>query len=115
MGKSILARSAMNMLSSGIQPQRTDIHPILPLYMVIATAFAGYGLMVAIFIPMLIHDTGFFDKSIPTATRAIYGGILLALYPLGQSLVLLLSALLLTNSEGNEYLLYRLYSQYFST
>ncbi len=70
MGKSILARRAMNMLSSGIQPQRTDIHPILPLYMVIATAFAGYGLMVAIFIPMLIHDTGFFDKSVPTATRA---------------------------------------------
>ena len=70
------------MLSSGMQPQKTDIHPILPLYMVIATAFAGYGLMVALFIPMLIHDTGFFDKSIPTSTRAIYGGILLALYPL---------------------------------
>jgi len=33
---------------------------------------------------MLMHDTGFFDKSVPTATRAIYGGILLALYPLGQ-------------------------------
>jgi len=72
------------MLPSGIQPQKTDIHPILPLYMVIATAFAGYGLMVALFIPMLIHDTGFFDKSVPASTRAIYGGILLALYPFGQ-------------------------------
>ena len=74
------------MLSAGMQPQKTDIHPILPLYMVIATAFAGYGLMVALFIPMLIHDTGFFDKSVTTSTRAIYGGILLALYPLGQFL-----------------------------
>ncbi len=74
------------MLPSGVQPQKTDIHPILPLYMVIATAFAGYGLMVALFIPMLIHDTGFFDKSVSHSTRAIYGGILLALYPLGQFL-----------------------------
>ena len=72
------------MLPSSTHPQRTEIHPILPLYMVIATAFAGYGLMVALFIPMLIHDTGFFDKSVSTSTRAIYGGILLALYPLGQ-------------------------------
>ena len=72
------------MLTRGVQPQKTDIHPILPLYMVIATAFAGYGLMVALFIPMLIHDTGFFDKSVSHSTRAIYGGILLALYPLGQ-------------------------------
>ena len=54
--------------------------------MVILVAFAGYGLMVSIFIPMLMHDTGFFDQSVPTATRAIYGGILLALYPLGQFL-----------------------------
>ena len=73
------------MLPSGIQPQRTDIYPILPLYMVILIAFAGYGLMVSIFIPMLMHDVGgFFDKSVTTSTRAIYGGILLALYPLGQ-------------------------------
>ena len=72
------------MLSAGMQPSKTDLHPILPLYMVILVAFAGYGLMVSIFIPMLMHDTGFFDKSVSTSTRAIYGGILLALYPLGQ-------------------------------
>ncbi len=72
------------MLSAGMQPNKTDLHPIMPLYLVILIAFAGYGLMVSIFIPMLMHDTGFFDKSVPTATRAIYGGILLALYPLGQ-------------------------------
>jgi len=74
------------MLSSGMQPNKTDLHPLMPLYLVILVAFAGYGLMVSIFIPMLMHDTGFFDKSVPTATRAIYGGILLALYPLGQFL-----------------------------
>lgn len=72
------------MLPASTHTQSTDIHPILPLYMVIATAFAGYGLMVALFIPMLIHDTGFFDKSVTDSTRAIYGGILLSLYPLGQ-------------------------------
>ncbi|MFA9408686.1 MAG: hypothetical protein ACERKJ_07595, partial [Candidatus Dadabacteria bacterium] len=75
------------MLSSGMQPKQTDLHPLMPLYLVILIAFAGYGLMVSIFIPMLMHDVdGFFDKSVPTATRAIYGGILLALYPLGQFL-----------------------------
>ncbi|GJM15837.1 MAG: MFS transporter [Thermodesulfobacteriota bacterium] len=74
------------MLTAGTTPNKTDIHPILPLYMVISTAFAGYGLMVALFIPMLIHDTGFFDSSVSSSTRAIYGGILLALYPLGQFL-----------------------------
>lgn len=73
------------MLSAGMQPNKTELHPILPLYMVILIAFAGYGLMVSIFIPMLMHDVGgFFDKSVSTSTRAVYGGILLALYPLGQ-------------------------------
>jgi len=72
------------MLSSGMQPNKTDLHPIMPLYLVILVAFAGYGLMVSIFIPMLMHDTGFFDESVSSSTRGIYGGILLALYPLGQ-------------------------------
>jgi len=72
------------MQPAGIESNKTELHPLMPLYLVILVAFAGYGLMVSIFIPMLMHDTGFFDKSVPTATRAIYGGILLALYPLGQ-------------------------------
>ncbi len=49
------------MLSSGMQPNKTDLHPLMPLYLVILVAFAGYGLMVSIFIPMLMHGTGFFD------------------------------------------------------
>ncbi|MGB3365115.1 MAG: MFS transporter, partial [Thermodesulfobacteriota bacterium] len=72
------------MIPAGIQPNKTDLNPILPLYLVILVAFAGYGLMVAIFIPMLMHDTGFFDESVSSSARGIYGGILLALYPLGQ-------------------------------
>lgn len=66
--------------------QKTDIHPLLPLYLIILIAFSGYGLMVAIFIPMLMQGGGFFEESIPRATKAIYGGVLLALYPLGQFL-----------------------------
>lgn len=72
------------MIPAGIQPNKTDLNPILPLYLVILVAFAGYGLMVAIFIPMLMHDTGFFDESVSSSASGIYGGILLALYPLGQ-------------------------------
>lgn len=64
--------------------QRTDMHPLLPLYLVILIAFTGYGLMVTIFIPMLMQGTGFFDESVTRSTKVIYSGILLALYPLGQ-------------------------------
>lgn len=67
--------------------QKTDLHPLLPLYMVIFIAFCGYGMMVTIFVPMLMHDDGgFFSTTVPQSTRVIYGGILLALYPLGQFL-----------------------------
>lgn len=72
------------MISARVEPSKTDLHPLIPLYLVILTAFSGYGLMVAIFIPMLMQGSGFFDESVPRATKAIYGGVLLALYPLGQ-------------------------------
>jgi DHA1 family tetracycline resistance protein-like MFS transporter len=53
--------------------------------MVIFIAFCGYGMMVTIFVPMLMHDSsGFLDASVTRSTRVILGGILLALYPLGQ-------------------------------
>lgn len=74
------------MLSARPNYEKTDLHPILPLYLVILIAFTGYGLMVTIFIPMLMHGSGFFDESVTRATRVIYSGILLALYPLGQFL-----------------------------
>lgn len=75
------------MLSAGsTNYQRTDLHPILPLYLVIVTAFIGYGMMVTIFIPMLMQGSGFFDESVARSTRVIYSGVLLALYPLGQFL-----------------------------
>lgn len=65
----------------------TDIHPLLPLYLVIFIAFCGYAMMVTIFVPMLMHDDGnFFTSAVSQSTRVIYGGILLALYPFGQFL-----------------------------
>ena len=62
----------------------TDLHPLIPLYMVIAVSFCGYGLMVAIFVPMLLQLDGFFVDSVSRSTKVIYGGVLMALYPLGQ-------------------------------
>jgi DHA1 family tetracycline resistance protein-like MFS transporter len=58
----------------------------MPLYLLIFIAFTGYAMMVTLFIPMLMHNTGFLDESVQRSTRVIYGGILLALYPLGQFL-----------------------------
>ncbi len=74
------------MLSAGIQPNKTDLHPLMPLYLLIFIAFTGYAMMVTLFIPMLVHDTGFLGASVSHSTALIYGGILLALYPLGQFL-----------------------------
>ncbi len=64
--------------------QKTDLHPLMPLYLVIFIAFIGYSMMVTLFVPMLMHDYGFFHPSVTRSTRTIYVGILLALYPLGQ-------------------------------
>ncbi len=74
------------MLPVGTQLNKTDLHPLIPLYMLIFIAFTGYAMMVTLFIPMLVHDTGFLGTSVSHSTALIYGGILLALYPLGQFL-----------------------------
>jgi len=74
------------MLSAGMQPKHTDLHPLMPLYLVVFTANIGYSLMFTLFIPMLMDGNRFFDASVPMSTRAKYAGILLALYPLGQFL-----------------------------
>ncbi len=72
------------MLSAGMQPNKTGLHPLMPLYLIIFVAFIGYSMMVTLFVPMLMHPHGFLDDSIVRSTRTIYVGILLALYPLGQ-------------------------------
>lgn len=72
------------MFSSGVRPYKTDLHPIMPLYMVIFIAFIGYAMMVTIFVTMLVRDPGFFGASVSQSTKLLYSGILLALYPLGQ-------------------------------
>lgn len=57
----------------------------MPIYFLIFIAFTGYSMMVTIFVPMLMHgSSGFLDASVTRSARVIYGGILLALYPLGQ-------------------------------
>jgi len=72
------------MLSAGMQSNKTDLHPLMPLYLIIFVAFIGYSMMVTLFVPMLMHPHGFLDDSVVRSTRTIYVGILLALYPLGQ-------------------------------
>jgi len=72
------------MLSAGMRSSKTDLHPLLPLYLIIFVAFIGYSMMVTLFVPMLMHPHGFLDDSVIRSTRTIYVGILLALYPLGQ-------------------------------
>lgn len=64
---------------------RTNIRPLLPLYLVVVIAFLGYSMMVTLFVPMLMHQTsGFLPESYTTAQRTTLLGVLLALYPLGQ-------------------------------
>jgi MFS family permease len=66
-------------------PERTNIYPLLPLYLVVVVAFLGYSMMVTLFVPMLMHQTsGFLPGSATTAQRTTALGVLLALYPLGQ-------------------------------
>lgn len=66
-------------------PARTNIRPLLPLYLIIVIAFLGYSMMVTLFVPMLMHQTsGFLPESFTTAHRTTRLGLLLALYPLGQ-------------------------------
>jgi len=65
---------------------KTDLHPLMPLYLLIFIAFTGYAMMVTLFVPMLMHHNGFFEGSATHSARVIYSGILLALYPLGQFL-----------------------------
>jgi hypothetical protein len=33
---------------------KTDLHPLMPLYLVIFIAFIGYSMMVTLFVPMLM-------------------------------------------------------------
>ncbi len=62
----------------------TDLHPLMPLYLVIFIAFIGYSMMVTIFVPMLMYDHAFFGGEVSRGTKTTVIGVLLALYPLGQ-------------------------------
>lgn len=65
-------------------PHRIDLHPLMPLYLVIFIAFIGYSMMVTIFVPMLMDGGGFFHEGAASGTKTVYAGLVLALYPLGQ-------------------------------
>jgi DHA1 family tetracycline resistance protein-like MFS transporter len=60
---------------------------ILPLYIVIFVGFFGYSLMITIFTPLILDNSGGILDSLPfRADRSIVLGVLLMLYPLGQFL-----------------------------
>lgn len=67
--------------TSGLLP---ELHPLMPLYLVILIAFTGYSMMVTIFVPMLMYDHAFFGGEVSRAAKTTAIGLLLALYPLGQ-------------------------------
>lgn len=62
----------------------TDLHPLMPLYLVIFIGFIGYSMMVTLFVPMLMYDHAFFGGEVSRAAKTTTIGVLLALYPLGQ-------------------------------
>lgn len=64
--------------------QKTDLHPLMPLYLVIFIGFIGYSMMVTLFVPMLMYDHAFFGGEVTRAAKTSTIGVLLALYPLGQ-------------------------------
>jgi DHA1 family tetracycline resistance protein-like MFS transporter len=66
--------------------RRADIKALLPLYIVTFVGFYGYSLMITLFIPMLMGNSGFLDPGTTAGRRSAVIGILLAIYPLGQFL-----------------------------
>ena len=62
----------------------TELHPLMPLYLVIFIGFIGYSMMVTLFVPMLMYDHAFFGGEVTRAAKTTVIGMLLALYPLGQ-------------------------------
>jgi hypothetical protein len=40
------------MLSAGAQPSKTDLHPLMPLYLIIFISFTGCAMIVTLFVPI---------------------------------------------------------------
>lgn len=66
------------------EPDPTPMGPLIPLFLVIFVAFLGYSMMITLFVPMLMHDTGLLPADASTGQRSLTVGILLAIYPLAQ-------------------------------
>ncbi len=65
------------------QTEATDLHPLLSLFLVIYVVSISHSMMATIFVPMLMHPSGFLDEAVVLSTRTMYVGLLLALFPLG--------------------------------
>jgi DHA1 family tetracycline resistance protein-like MFS transporter len=64
---------------------QTKVRDFLPLYAVILLGFLGYALTITLFIPMLLDKNYMLlPADASTSMRAIFSGLLLAMYPLGQ-------------------------------
>jgi DHA1 family tetracycline resistance protein-like MFS transporter len=60
---------------------------VLPLYLVVFIGFVGYSLMITVFTPLILNDTGhLLAAGASTSERTLVLGALLALYPLAQFL-----------------------------
>ena len=58
---------------------------VAPLYLVVFIGFVGYSLMITVFTPLILNDTGdLLPADTSTATRTLVLGALLSLYPLAQ-------------------------------
>jgi DHA1 family tetracycline resistance protein-like MFS transporter len=67
--------------------RKSGLIRILPLYFVIFIGFFGYSLMITIFTPLILDNSGGILDSLPfRVDRSIVLGVMLMLYPLGQFL-----------------------------
>jgi hypothetical protein len=60
---------------------------LAPLYVVVFVGFLGYSLTITVFAPMILrNDNGMLPAATSSGTRSIILGLLLCVYPLGQSI-----------------------------
>ncbi len=84
------------MMPVRVDMQKTDLHPLMPLYLVIFIGFVGYSMMVTLFVPMLMYDHAFLGGflaamliPLPLPTYgivAVAGGLLLITYKKPEAL-----------------------------
>jgi len=71
-------------MMNSLEKTSFSITRLIPLYIVIFVGFIGFSLLVTVFTPIILNPNSGFLSNIPTGTRAVWLGILLSMYPLGQ-------------------------------